>query len=315
MDVKTKAIGLGANEAAHLVLQFFAIEFSKVKKNREYLRTKDGWLNFPIGLTTEDGSVCQSIWFEDGNATVKRTVEGVDTKLTLQDTGVLAQLAVLPPNEVLNLLLKNKMIANGNFAYLQMFNFMISILMGGGQIKKMRAQKEERAETGKTYVANPEDAKRKRPEPEFLKVPCVDPGVKYLQDDCYLSTYSMKNFPRLRKFLDVHHQKTPELCIERAKIITDFFRANGFERKPDGTPWVPEERQALMFKYLMEHRKPIIRKDDLVAGTTTTKEIGVPIYPDGVGTMMWAELKTVHERMLQPYGPISEEDMWTLRSE
>ena len=126
MDMKTKAIGLGANELAHVVLQFFAVEFSKVKKNREYLRTKDGWLNFSIGLTTEDGTVCQSIWFEDGNATVKRTVEGVDTKLTLQDTGVLAQLAVLPPNEVLNLLLKNKMVANGNFAYLQMFNFMIS---------------------------------------------------------------------------------------------------------------------------------------------------------------------------------------------
>lgn len=315
MDVKTKAIGLGANEAAHLVLQFFAIEFSKVKKNREYLRTKDGWLNFSIGLTTEDGSVCQSIWFEDGNATVKRTVEGVDTKLTLQDTGVLAQLAVLPPNEVLNLLLKNKMIANGNFAYLQMFNFMISILMGGSQVKKMKKQKEERAESGKEMVANPEDAKRKRPEPEFLKVTCVDPGVKYLQDDCYLSTYSIKNYPRLRKFLDVHHQKTPELCIERAKIITDFFRANGFETKPDGTPWVPEERQAKMFKYLMENRKPIIRKDDLVAGTTTTKEIGVPIYPDGVGTMMWAELKTVQERVLQPYAPISEEDMWVLNSD
>ena len=60
MDMKTKAIGLGANELAHVVLQFFAVEFSKVKKNREYLRTKDGWLNFSIGLTTEDGTVCPS---------------------------------------------------------------------------------------------------------------------------------------------------------------------------------------------------------------------------------------------------------------
>ncbi len=311
---KQEMTGAVANRLANAVLQFFAVEFSKTKK-KEYLRTVDGWLDFSIGLTTEDGSVAQSIWFENGNAKVKNTVEGVDTKLTLQDVGVLGQLAVLPPNEVLNLLLKNKMVANGNFAYLQMFNFLISVLMGGSQIKKMKKQREERAESGKAMVANSEDAKRKRPEPEYLKVPCEDPGVKYLQDDCYLSTYSMKDYPRLRKFLDVHHTKTPELCIERAKILTDFYRANGFETKKDGTPWVPEERQALAFKYLMEHRKPLIRKDDLIAGTTTTKEVGVPIYPDGVGTMMWAELKTVQERMLQPYAPISEEDMWVLNSD
>ena len=71
MDVKTKAIGLGANEAAHVVLQFFAVEFSKVKKNREYLRTKDGWLNFSIGLTTEDGSVCQKTATPPSNARSK----------------------------------------------------------------------------------------------------------------------------------------------------------------------------------------------------------------------------------------------------
>ena len=311
---KQEMTGAVANRLANAVLQFFAVEFSKTKK-REYLRTVDGWLDFSIGLTTEDGSVAQSIWFENGNAKVRNTVEGVDTKLTLQDVSVLGQLAVLPPNEVLNLLLKNKMVANGNFAYLQMFNFLISVLMGGSQIKKMQKQKEERAESGREMVKNPEDAKRKRPEPEYLKVPCEDPGVKYLQDDCYLSTYTLKDYPRLKKFLDVHHTKTPELCIERAKLLTDFYRANGFETKKDGTPWVPEERQALAFKYLLEHRKPLIRKDDLVAGTTTTKEIGVPIYPDGVGTMMWAELKTVQERMLQPYAPISEEDMWTLNSE
>ena len=56
----------------------------------------------------------------------------------------------------------------------------------------------------------------------------------------------------------------------------------------------------------MENRKPIIRKDDLIAGTTTTKEIGVVVYPDTAGTMIWGELKSIADRLLNPYD-ISEE--------
>jgi formate C-acetyltransferase len=61
----------------------------------------------------------------------------------------------------------------------------------------------------------------------------------------------------------------------------------------------------------MENRKPIIRKDDLIAGTTTSKEIGVVIYPDSHGTMIWGELLTVPHRHLFPY-EISEETISVL---
>ncbi|HQM19272.1 MAG TPA: pyruvate formate lyase family protein, partial [Deltaproteobacteria bacterium] len=66
-------------------------------------------------------------------------------------------------------------------------------------------------------------------------------------------------------------------------------------------PWVPELRQGYAFKHLMENRKPIIRKDDLIAGTTTTQEIGVVLYPDSHGTMIWGELFTTPYRQLFPY--------------
>ena len=135
-----KMTGAAANRAANAVLHYFAIEFSRVKKNREYLKSKDGWKNFSVGLTTEDGAVAQSIWFHEGRAKVKNTVEGVDTLLTVQDTGVLKQLATLPPNEVLNLLLKNKMKSSGNMNYLELFNLLISVLMKNKQIRQMHAQ-------------------------------------------------------------------------------------------------------------------------------------------------------------------------------
>ncbi|MBR3125595.1 MAG: hypothetical protein IKF42_09320 [Mogibacterium sp.] len=312
--MNSKVSGAIANRLANAVLQFFAFEFSKVKKNQEYLKTRDGWINFSIGLTTEDGAVAQSIWFQGGNAKVRNNIDGVDTKLILQDTGVLAQLASLPPNEVLNLMLKNKMASSGNMSYLELFNLLISVLMKDKQVKQMHAQIEERETTGREMTDDP-DAERTRPPLEFLKAEKADPGVKYITEDPYLSTYSLDQFPRLKEYLDRHLSDRPAICVERAVILTDWFRRNGFEVKYDGTPWVPEIRQGQAFKYLMEKKKPIIRKGDLLAGTTTTKEIGVPIYPDGVGVLIWGELLTVSERMLQPYEPLEDWEIKALNSD
>ena len=312
--MNSKVSGAIANRLANAVLQFFAFEFSKVKKNQEYLKTKDGWINFSIGLTTEDGAVAQSIWFQGGNAKVRNNIDGVDTKLILQDTGVLAQLASLPPNEVLNLMLKNKMASSGNMSYLELFNLLISVLMKDKQVKQMHAQIEERETTGREMTDDP-DAERTRPPLEFLKAEKADPGVKYITDDPYLSTYRLDQFPRLKEYLDKHLRDRPAICVERAVLLTDWFRRNGFEVKYDGTPWVPETRQGMAFKYLMEKKKPIIRKGDLLAGTTTTKEIGVPIYPDGVGVLIWGELLTVSERMLQPYEPLEDWEIKALNSD
>ena len=312
---KDKAVGAVANQITHVVLQYFAFQFTYVKKNNDYLKTVDGWLDFSIAITTEDGAVKQSLWFKDGKGFVKSSIEGTDCKITLQDTGALARLAMLPPNEVLLMVLRHEMTTSGTLVFIETFDFLISVLMKNSQIKKMRKQREERLETGKEMVADPADAKREKKPKEYLKADSVDPGVKYLTEDPYLSTYSIEQYPRLQKYLDIHHCGTPELCSERAEILTKYFRKTGFETKPDGTPWVPVERQGLAFKHLMEQRKPIIRKGDLLAGTTTTKEIGVPLYPDAQGTMIWAELMTVHERMLNPYGELSPEEIKKLNSE
>lgn len=309
-----EATGKIANTLANVVLKAMGFMFSNVKSMQKYLKTVDGWINFSIGLTTEDGSVKQSISFKDGKAKVKASIEGVDTLLTLQDTSVLAQLATLPPNEVLNLMLKNKMSSSGNMAYLEYFNLLISVMMKNKQVKQMKAQKKEREAFGKSMSDAPAP-KGRRPRKEFIKADAVDAGVKWLQDDPYLSTYGIENFPRLQNMLKYHHTGTPEICTERAKILTDFFRANGFENKNDGTPWVPEVRQGKALRYLMENRKPIIHKDNLLAGTTTTKRIGVPIYPDGVGLIFWGELLTVQDRMLNAYAPLSEEEIECLNND
>ena len=310
-DKKTNII---ANTLANAVLKYMACLFSTVKSKQQYLKTVDGWINFGIGLTTEDGSVAQSIHFKDGKAVVKSNIDNVDTLLTLQDTSVLAQLASLPPNEVLNLMLKNKMSSHGNMAYLEFFNLLLSVMMKDKQIKQMQQQKKEREEFGKT-MSDEEAPKGPRPRKEFMKADAVDKGVKCLTDDPYLTKYAIEDFPRLQKYLNYHHTGTPEVCTERAGLVTDFFRAYGFETKNDGTPWVPEVRQGKAYRYLMENRKPIIRKDNLIAGTTTTKEIGVPIYPDAIGLIFWGELLTVQDRLLNAYGPLSVAEIKKINSD
>lgn len=308
MSEKTESTPSGvANAVTKAVLSFMAAAFSKVSTLKKYLKTTDGWNDLSVGLCTEDGKVSQSIWFKEGRGKVKKGVDGVGVKLILKDTHALTLLASLPPNEVLNLLLKNQMASVGSMSDLQFFNFLISVLMKNKQIKQMNKQKTEEISFGKKIGAS--ERKDARPDKEFIKADRVDKGVKYIEDDPYLSRYSLKDFPRLQKFLNIHFTTTPAICTERAVIITDFCKKNGFETKPDGTPWVPELRQGYLYKYLMENKKPFIRKDDLIAGTTTTKDIGVVIYPDTSGVLIWGELLTVSNRMLNPYAALSEKEM------
>ena len=72
------------NGIAHAVLLYMAHTLTHDKKKQKFLKTADGWMNFAIGLCTEDGSVAQSIRFKDGKASVASSTEGVDTLLTLK---------------------------------------------------------------------------------------------------------------------------------------------------------------------------------------------------------------------------------------
>ncbi len=278
-----------ANIATHLALQAMAFSFNYLPKFKEYLCTDDGRFNFSIGLRTEKGDVEQCISFRDGKVNVSGKIPAdVDTEMVFLDTSILKDLASLPPNEVLNLILKNKLIVKGNLVYAQLFNFFISLFVKGKQIEMMKSQGQESPAVSCSGIgANPSPA---RGENKQLKGDTIDPGVLYLKDDPYLSHYSLKDFPRLQRFLDIHFTVKPVICHERPLLLTQWFRNNGFETKKDGKPWVPELRQANAFKHLMENRKPIIRKNDLIAGTTTTNEIGVVLYPDSHGTMIWGEL-------------------------
>ncbi len=271
--------------------------FTNFEKYRKYLRSEDGWNNFSIGLKTESDSVGATIEFKDGKAFTRRGTANTTAQMILKDEATLMSMATQPPNEVNNMLLKSKLIIKGNYAYISYFNFLMSVLLQKKQINQLTEQRNSmklptQIPNGSTSIKY----KRK----ECLKATEKDPGVRYLLDQ-NLSEFSLGDFPRLEQFLNIHHTQKPAICIERASLLTDWFRTHGFESDEQGNPWVSELRQAEAFKHLMEHKKPIIRKNDLVAGTSTLKEIGVLLYPDAAATMLWGELFTVQDRPLNPY--------------
>jgi formate C-acetyltransferase len=203
------------------------------------------------------------------------------------------------------MMLHNKLLIEGNLNYPLLLGYYISLFTG-----VPKKPKRPKIEGGADSTLIRELATRKQ---ELLTCDQREPGVKYLPEP-YLSQYRLEDFPRVAAFLDLHFTVKPEICAERPKILTDWFKANGFETTTDGKPWIPELRQGQAFKYLMENRKPIIRNNDLIAGTTTGKEIGVVVYPDSSGTTIWSELNTVDQRELNSYF-VSEETKRILHRE
>ncbi|MDD5711644.1 MAG: pyruvate formate lyase family protein [Smithellaceae bacterium] len=300
------------NILAHMLLQLMAANYNLRPSLKDYLKSKNGhedWINFSLGVRTENRSVEQGISFRDGKAKVAAGIPSdAQASLIFADDSVVREMLNLTPSEVLNLLLKSRMRVDGNLSYVSLFNFYISLLLSKKHQKMLDRQKkrdlEERTRNS-PHADSSLSAELGTRKNQRMTGTRTDPGVRYLADP-YLSRYGISDFPRLQEFLNTHFETTPELCHERPQLLTDWFMKNGFETDPDGKPWFPELRQGYAFKYLMENRKPIIRKNDLIAGTTTTREIGVVIYPDTHGTTIWGELKSLPGRILNPYN-VSEE--------
>lgn len=289
-----------SNFLTSLFLRFLAVNFNVRKSLARYLKSADGWMDFTFGIRTENGSVEQALIFKGGQVRVSgRIPEKPDAELIFKDEQALKEAATEPPNRLMLALMENRMVTRGNIGYLQLVNFYLSLLLKPLQIAKLKKEAQlERRDYDQAMASSQSIEARKLPQ---LKGRAGDdPSVRYLNDP-YLSGISLEDFPRLKAFLDIHLKTKPALCHERPELLTEWFRENGFETDRNGRPHVPELRQAMAYRYLMNNRKPMIRNRDLIAGTTTTREIGVVLYPDAHGTMIWGELLTAPYRPLNPY--------------
>ncbi|MGD0275830.1 MAG: pyruvate formate lyase family protein [Syntrophales bacterium] len=308
---KTQARKTSTNILVHVLLHLIAINFNRRGSLKAFLKGSEGWINFSLGIRTDSGSVEVGIIFRDGMVSVTDLIPGdVDVLLTFASDKSIKKLLSATPTEQIFMILKGELRYEGNAAYLNLFFFLLSLLI----IKKQKKLMEKERRTDRKNLLRQSPVTRVDLSGELqarrayrMKAESLDPNVKYLPEP-NLSMYSLDDFPRVKNFLDIHFTVKPEICPELPRLVTDWHKAYGFETDRNGKPWNPITRKALAYKYLMENKKPIIRENDLIAGTTTTKEIGVVVYPEGHGTMIWSELLTVPHRSLNP-ADISEETM------
>ena len=313
LNTKKKQRKSSTNILMQALLRLMAANFNYRSSLKQLLKSKDGWLSFVAGFQTENKSVNSAIKFHNGKVSVLGSVpENCDFTLIFYSDKEVKKLLGASPTEQLFMIMKSEFRTVGNANTMSLFFFLMSKLLIKTQLKMMNKEKETSKITAKDIasVGKGVDEKMLKKMTERLKAPEVDSGVKYIEDP-YLSKYSINDFPRVKNFLDIHFETKPEVCAERPKLATEWSRANGFEKDMDGKLWIPELRQGYMLKHILENRKPIIRKNDLIAGTTTSKEIGVVIYPDSHCLMIWQELLTVPHRPLNPYN-ISQETLDTL---
>lgn len=301
----------------HMLLRLVAASYNLKGSLNAYLKGDTGWINFSLGVRTENDSVTAGIAFHDGSVTVTRSIPAsADVVLHFRTDRAVKKLLSATPTEQIFMMLKSELRFEGNASYLNLFFFLLSVLIHRKQknlMAKERAgdRKEllKESPAARTDLSGGHLARRIN----GLQAAAVDPGVRYLKEP-YLSRYTLPDFPRVKEFLDIHLTRKAEVCHEIPKLVTDWHKRNGFERDREGRPWAPVTRKALAYKHLMENKKPIIRKDDLIAGTTTTRDIGVVVYPEGHGSMIWSELLTLPHRTLNP-ADISEETIRILHHE
>lgn len=109
-----------------------------------------------------------------------------------------------------------------------------------------------------------------------------------------LSRTTLETMPRIAR-LRARHLETPtEVCIERANLITTFMTQLADPREP--APLVVARR----VRHYLAQRAATFHDDNLLAGSTTSKQIGAPVFPELDGLTIWPELELISTRKVNP---------------
>lgn len=112
--------------------------------------------------------------------------------------------------------------------------------------------------------------------------------------DISLRDYTLETLPIINKLRTHHFQTATEVCIERAKLITEYLKSHEDFDEP------AELKQARAVNHYLSQRQPLFHDDNLLAGSTSSKPLGAPVYPEFTGIYIWPELETISTRSINP---------------
>jgi pyruvate formate-lyase/glycerol dehydratase family glycyl radical enzyme len=119
--------------------------------------------------------------------------------------------------------------------------------------------------------------------------------------DLRLTEYDLSTLPRLARLREGLLAAHPAVCIERARHVTRYLR----DLDTPGEPM--EVSYACAVRRYLEQREPLFPDPNPLAGTTTSKPIGAPVYPELTGLHIWPELDTIASRERNPLALSREE--------
>lgn len=256
-----------------------------------------------IVFQTFDKEISVSAIFNNGMMTARPwAVESPDVTVAfVNDVLMKDLLSPQPKADIFNALLDGDVVYTGNLSHLARFSFLTTEMI---KPKPVSNRKLFFSPEGKGTHQS------KRPKSTATK---PHEGVEFLSDPA-LSEFTLEHWPNLKDLWQKHFTTKPEVCSERARLMTRFFHENGFETDNDNKSWNPIQRQGLALSYLLLNKTARVEDDDLLLGTTTEKRLGVPIFPEFGGIAIWPELNTLPGRELNPYD-ISETDKRILNEE
>lgn len=112
--------------------------------------------------------------------------------------------------------------------------------------------------------------------------------------DITLKEHTLDTIPRLEELRKSYFKRTPEICIERARYVTRYLR---YKDNPDDAAVL---RQAKAVHHFLTRKSPQFHDLNLLAGSTTSKALGAPLFPEFFALTLWPELATVSTREKNP---------------
>ncbi len=112
--------------------------------------------------------------------------------------------------------------------------------------------------------------------------------------DVRLMEHDLQSLPRLAQLREQLLAARPAVCIERARHVTRFLRDLADPCDP------MEVSYARAVRHFLTRKEPLFLDRNLLAGTTTAKAAGAPVYPELTGLTIWPELDTIGTRKQNP---------------
>lgn len=116
-----------------------------------------------------------------------------------------------------------------------------------------------------------------------------------------LQHYGFLDLPILNNLRNRYQQTATAVCIERARLITDYLKQTEHADEPVIL------RRAKAINHYLSNREPVFHNQNLIAGSSTSKEVGAPVYPELLGLSIWPELETISHRAENPQTLTAEE--------